>query len=225
MEIFLKGRDFAIHCFSFEPIDSRMYVVLKEKQALIIDPCISREMEALLLDQETEQILVIPTHEHYDHISGINRLKKNYPCRVLASEYCAKGMEDANSNMSNFYEVMFMTRPEEVIRKARESCQKGYVCKADEVFEGRHDFVWNGLPVAMKETPGHSPGSICIELDDCILFTGDSLVNGSPVITRLPGGSKKNYREITLPYLRGMPPDMMIMPGHGAAAMFSEFML
>ena len=87
-------------------------------------------------------------------------------------------------------------------------------------------------------TPGHSDCSQCIELhyspagktesDSKIetsllaVFTGDSLVNGHDVITRFPTGSKKVFRETTEPYLRSLPDDLIILPGHGDPATFDE---
>ena len=62
---------------------------------------------------------------------------------------------------------------------------------------------------------------LCFETDSgalivgYIVFTGDSLVNGYDTITRLPGGSKKDFNSITKPYLDSLSDDTLIMPGHG----------
>ena len=94
------------------------------------------------------------------------------------------------------------------------------------------------LHVRTIYAPGHSDCSQCIELhyssglvsgvdtDDIskietsllAVFTGDSLVNGHDVITRFPTGSKKVFRETTEPYLRSLPDDVIILPGHGDPA-------
>lgn len=64
-------------------------------------------------------------------------------------------------------------------------------------------------------TPGHTAGSCCIIWNDTTVFTGDSLLLNTPTITRLPGGSTKQYKNITLPFLKSLPRDMFVLPGHG----------
>ena len=41
------------------------------------------------------------------------------------------------------------------------------------------------------------------------------LIPGEEVILRLPGGSETDYRAVTEPILRGLPPGLRICPGHG----------
>ena len=75
------------------------------------------------------------------------------------------------------------------------------------------------------ETPGHSPGSICILINDKYIFSGDSLVDGNKVITRLPGGSRKDYNQITKPFLEGLSEDSIIFPGHGQEGCIKDFQI
>lgn len=56
------------------------------------------------------------------------------------------------------------------------------------------------------------------------LFSGDSLIKGKKVITRLPGGSKKDYQAITLPFLKSLPDDMVVFPGHGEPGTLKELL-
>lgn len=67
----------------------------------------------------------------------------------------------------------------------------------------------------MIATPGHSKGSCCIEVDSKYVFTGDSLIQDIPVITRYPGGSMEEYERQTVPYLEKLSEEAFIMPGHG----------
>ena len=78
--------------------------------------------------------------------------------------------------------------------------------------------------IFLKETPGHSKGSICILVDEKILFSGDTLVTGHETILRLPGGSKKDFAGITLPYLESLDREIMVYPGHGEPQKLAEFM-
>ena len=105
-----------------------------------------------------------------------------------------------------------------------------YSCEADVVFDKEYMTDWAGLKIMLCSTPGHSPGSICAEIYDetgqlMALTTGDSLVEGNKVITRLPRGSKSDYRNITRPYLESFDPDTLILPGHGEIRRLKELEL
>ena len=85
-----------------------------------------------------------------------------------------------------------------------------YSCKADEIFNGKKEWNFESHKIVMQETPGHSKGSICILVDEKLL--------------RLPGGSKKDFAGITLPYLESLDREIMVYPGHGEPQKLAEFM-
>lgn len=205
-----------IHTYSFYPIDARMYIILENKKALVIDPCVSEEALTLLKENDIEEILILLTHEHYDHISGVNWLRENFSSvEVLCSDKCAAALPKPSKNLSIYWEILFMGKDEETREYVRNMNIQPYSCEADRKFEGEYEMSWEEHSLFLKETPGHSEGSICVLLDERDLFSGDSLVNGHPTITRLPGGSKKEYAEITLPYLQSLNPELLVYPGHG----------
>lgn len=205
-----------IYTYDFYPIDSRMYILLENKKALIIDPCVSDEALQLLKENDVTEILVLLTHEHYDHISGVNWLREHFSSvNALCSSACAAALPSPSKNLSNFWEILFVGKDKETQEYVRNMNIQPYSCTADDAFEGEHKLSWEGHSLFLKETPGHSKGSICILLDGDILFSGDSLVTGYPTITRLPGGSKKDYAGITLPWFQSLDPSIMVYPGHG----------
>ncbi|ORU00531.1 hypothetical protein D081_1054 [Anaerovibrio sp. JC8] len=87
--------------------------------------------------------------------------------------------------------------------------------EADVVFDDSYDFQWGEHKLHLSSRPGHSVGSMVIEFDDKYLFSGDYLILDLPVLLRLPGGSKKDYKKYTLPYLLSVGEQFEIMPGHG----------
>lgn len=205
-----------IYTYIFYPIDSRMYILLENKKALIIDPCVSDEALQLLKESGVAEIFVLLTHEHYDHISGVNWLREQFPVvQVMCSSECAAALTNPSKNLSNFWEILFVGKDEETQEYVRNMNIQPYSCDADNTFEGEYEMLWEDHTLFLKETPGHSKGSICILLDGDILFSGDSLVTGYPTITRLPGGSRKDYTEITLPWFRSLDSGIMVYPGHG----------
>ncbi|MBO0714436.1 MAG: MBL fold metallo-hydrolase, partial [Acidimicrobiales bacterium] len=67
-------------------------------------------------------------------------------------------------------------------------------------------------------TPGHTPGSMSFRLEGSpVLFSGDTLFPGGPGATRFPGGDFPTIiRSISERLFRPLPPDTLVLPGHGA---------
>ena len=67
----------------------------------------------------------------------------------------------------------------------------------------------------MLETPGHTPGSVCLRCGDA-LFSGDTLFAGSCGRTDLPGGSMQQMQQ-SLTRLAAIGETLTVYPGHGPA--------
>ena len=75
--------------------------------------------------------------------------------------------------------------------------------------------VTGALQAKVLHTPGHSPGCICLSLDnERLLFTGDTLFAGTVGRTDLPGGNGGKLAR-SLKRLAALPGDWTIIPGHG----------
>jgi glyoxylase-like metal-dependent hydrolase (beta-lactamase superfamily II) len=87
----------------------------------------------------------------------------------------------------------------------------------DFVLEDEAVIEVGGLRLHTIATPGHTPGSMCFRLDDApVLFSGDTLFPGGPGATRFPGGDFSTIiRSIEDRLLGPLPPDTIVMPGHG----------
>ena len=179
---------------------SNMYICLGNKTAFIVDPQISEQAKRLLEEQEVERIVIVLTHEHYDHISGVNWLRDHFECEVIASEKCSKAIEKPETNLAMFFEVLFLHKDE--WKKEKYYIDDKYFCRTDTCYKNHIEFEWEGHIVSIWEAPGHSEGGSLICVDNRYLFTGDNLIDGHKVITRLPGGNKKEYKERTLPLLK-----------------------
>jgi len=62
-------------------------------------------------------------------------------------------------------------------------------------------------------TPGHSPGSMCILVNDKRLFTGDTLFNGIFGRCDFPDSDKRKMFE-SLNKLKNLDENILILPGH-----------
>lgn len=208
--------------YIYEIIDSNMYIAIEGQSALIIDPNINEAALKRLNDKQVRKLLIILTHEHYDHISGVNWLREHFSCTVVCSKACADNMLSELKNGSKFFSVLFLNESEEKMQEAKKV--KPITCEADSVFSGIKELCWEGHDIILYETPGHSAGSICINFDQKYLFTGDSLLKGLAVITKLPTGDKKRYYDTTLPFLRTLDRDLWVFPGHGDDGVLREFL-
>jgi hydroxyacylglutathione hydrolase len=70
-------------------------------------------------------------------------------------------------------------------------------------------------------TPGHTRGSVCYILGD-IVFTGDTIFQGSIGRTDLPGGSERQMRSSLTDRIAKLDDLMVILPGHGPGTTVGE---
>ena len=75
------------------------------------------------------------------------------------------------------------------------------------------EFELCGLNIKVISTSGHTAGSVCYLIGDC-LFTGDTLFRGSIGRTDLPGGNAAEMLE-SLKKLASLEGDYKVYFGHG----------
>ena len=165
--------------------------------AAVIDPDAGTDLIlAALSDAKATLSMILLTHGHFDHISAVDALRDATGAPVLIHAKDAPMLTDAAANASA---VFF---------------GEGQTYRAADGFLKGGDALHLGeKTIAVRHTPGHTPGSVCFVTGDA-LFTGDTLFCDSIGRTDLPGGSEKQMRE-SLRRLRFMPGDYTVYPGHG----------
>jgi len=63
-------------------------------------------------------------------------------------------------------------------------------------------------------TPGHTPGGICLIINNEALITGDTLFIGDCGRTDLPGGSLKEMFRTIQNKIKNLPDHLIVYPGH-----------
>lgn len=198
--------------------DSNCYVIRHGKTCMVIDPGSFRVLEPMLQKWNSCPSLVLLTHEHCDHIGGLNELRGKYETVVVSSSACGEGMQNARENMSRMMETFLYYKSGET----RLVPYKPFTCRAsDLMFYDQICLQFGGKPLWMKSLPGHTHGSSVIFYDG-ILFSGDYLLPGDRVITRLPGGSEEEYEKYARPWLSQIPDGTRICPGHGEPFLMSR---
>lgn len=220
--------DIYIFVSVYKYIDSNMYILLSENEALVVDPHVSEKVKTWFLEQQLKKVSIILTHEHCDHISGIWWFLENYSCTLICSEECSK--EIANKKTTRPLLLLFILGKKDTKNNTKilEQFKKDYVWttyKSDITYSDEFTYSWAGHKLYFKAIQGHSIGSSFIVLDDKYVFTGDSLLKDYPVILSFPKGNSQVFLEKTIPLLeRRLSSNMIVLPGHGKPFVLSDIM-
>ncbi len=214
----LDNDDILLYRCIYAPVKSNMYIIISNKEAIVIDANDNEDGIKLLKNKKIKNIHLILTHEHYDHTLGVNLYRKEFPvtdlfCQEETARYVEVGKK--NNPMMIAFVLANEDREDGGVRyKEFKKKFKPYTLYADNWFDEECKRTIAGIPFRFVHTPGHSGGSCCIEMGKYV-FTGDSLLRDHAIILRFPESEKKRYKEITLPYLKGLNMDTTILPGHG----------
>lgn len=139
--------------------------------------------EAQLLKKEIAAIFL--THGHFDHVGGVKDIAAETGCPVYLCR------DDLSMPPQMTAGSLYYTNT---------YCEGDFVEAA-------------GLTFKVLHTPGHTPGSVCLQCEN-VIFSGDTLFWGSCGRTDLPGGNWNAIRASLL-RLRDLPGDFDVYPGHG----------
>ena len=204
-----------IRTLTTDYMESHCYLLIEDGHTVVIDPGDASLVRRAVAEESVAVDLAILTHEHCDHVIGCSEVRDAFQCRMISSRTCNENLMDNKKNFSRYFNALV-----DLQSKYRKEIQKGiapFTTHADEVFDGEMSISWMGHTLYLRETPGHSPGSICILLDENFLLSGDTLMRDDDTGTQFIGGSKKQLREITIPWLRSLPEGLTVYPGHGDA--------
>ena len=186
------------------------YIIKENSHLLMVDPILSdgirKAIDADIVD------FAILTHEHFDHILSVNEINDRNLFPVNCGQAASIALRDPKKNLSRYSEFLLEFIP--FVDKTNGISILDYSCECSNILYEGESLLWQGHELFIKETPGHSKGSICILLDGKYLFSGDTVFSTYETALRLPGGSQKDYRDITLPWLNSLSPDTMVYPGH-----------
>jgi len=70
------------------------------------------------------------------------------------------------------------------------------------------------IPVTVISTPGHTPGGICLLVDNQALLTGDTLFIGDCGRTDLSGGGLRQMFDTLQKKILPLPDSLIVYPGH-----------
>ncbi len=180
-----------IHVLPLGDYQTNCYIVHEENSTdcLIIDPGYEPEIISSYLEEKglTPEAILL-THCHFDHVGAVKDLAAQYDCKVFLDKK-ELAMPPMLTNGPLYY-------------------TDGY---------GDGDtLTLAGIPIQVLETPGHTPGSVCLIMEDT-LFSGDTLFADSCGRTDLPCGDARAMRD-SLRRLAALSENYRVCPGHGPSS-------
>ena len=175
-------------------------------EAWIIDPGADADLIRDCLQKQNLQVgRYVCTHGHIDHISALNDMLSTHPAPVWMHAEDASWAFTAVNRLPPSYAVT----PQRPAMLQTALTDSGLL-------------VGNGLELRTIFTPGHTPGGICLYLEqENLLLTGDTLFAGSVGRTDLPGGNGQQLMQ-SLQKLLTLPDTTRILPGHGPASTLAK---
>lgn len=192
-------------------------------EAIVVDPGdeVDRILE-ILTRHKLKPRVIVSTHAHIDHVGGLAALHKATGAPVLIHE------ADMPLYQGLDVQAQWLGVPTPVIAPIDSFVKEGDALR------------WGNFAARVLHTPGHTPGSISLVVDEQLtgtaqeltsvahhhappsLLAGDTLFQGSIGRTDLWGGS---YPEIILSIrekLLALPDDTVVHPGHGSATTIGD---
>lgn len=190
----------SVNIYKLGPLKTNCYLIkdLDKNKMAIIDPGgISKALdEEILRDKEKNFSYILLTHGHFDHIRKAQRYRELTGAKIVILKDEKEFTKDSGLNLS-----------------------KDFGKNAVEPFEA-DIFVEDGdvinlgnTKIKVLKTPGHTKGSVCYVLEDCI-FSGDTLMKGSIGRTDLVTGCEKDMLD-SIKKIDSLKGNFVIYPGHG----------
>ncbi len=166
------------------------YIVWDEttNRAAIIDPGDSgKYLLHYMAERGLSLQMILLTHAHFDHVGGVREIMASNPVPIyICRDEFAASYAMSEGMLDGDWSYTYYDEGDEITLDA--------------------------LTFRVLRTPGHTPGSVCLQCAD-VLFTGDTLFQGSCGRTDFPGGSWQKMNE-SLRRLYRLEGDYTVLSGH-----------
>lgn len=193
------------------PVSANCYVVSDNNGiGAVIDPGdYNLRLESAILESGIKELkYIICTHAHFDHVSGVGRLKEKYPdALVVVGAEDAPALCDPVLSASVNFGLPF------------------YPCYDDKTVKDGDILEVGELSFQVIDAPGHTKGGIILYCEgEKVAFTGDSLFKGSVGRTDLYGGNHTQLM-ISVRKIKKFAPGTVLLCGHGESTTVAQEMM
>ena len=185
-----------VKCISVGPLGANCYLLYNQIDAIIIDPGFDGQTICDLASKLNIKIKhIILTHGHFDHIGAVSYIKDRFDCDVYIHKNDGAFLNNPSLNLSDRFASSILY-------------DGAHTCVGEETLNLlEYDFKF-------ISTPGHTPGSVCIMVED-MLFTGDTLFRCSIGNAFPPyGNTVQEIKSIKEKILK-LDDSLICYPGHG----------
>lgn len=167
-------------------------------EAICIDPGDQPdEILALARDMGVSIKLIANSHAHIDHILGVQGIHSATGAKFLLHQADLDLLQQGFTSAASRFRLDPGQRP---------PLPDQFVTDGDVVEVA-------GLQLRAVATPGHTPGSMSYYTEG-MLFSGDTLFNGSIGRTDMPGGDFEEELSSICDRLFKLPDETLVLPGH-----------
>ena len=195
-----------IETFVNRPIDENTYVVSDETRDAVIIDCgalFPDDQQAIAdyISQEGLRVTAhILTHGHFDHMFGAQWVADTYGYTPRLHHADATIYASAVDLVSAFFHrrIEFDVPP------------------VGSFFDEQATISFGSHSIRVIPCAGHTRGGVCLYLEDeGVLFSGDSIFQGSIGRTDMEGGDHQALIDNLLEHVLTLPEDVVVYPGHG----------
>ncbi len=192
---------------SFAPqvVAANSYIIkdIESGEAAVIDAGVfNNRFEAIIRSMGIEKLkYILLTHGHFDHIMGVQKLKRSLGGEIVIHKMDADCLYDSKKSLSSKW---------------------GFLCpsfEADKTVTDGDVLFLGKEKIEVIHTPGHTVGSVCYKTDR-ILFTGDTLFHMTCGRTDFPGGSMDEML-CSMDRLKAIEGEYRVCPGHDSETTLS----
>jgi hydroxyacylglutathione hydrolase len=192
-----------IRMLTLGPVQTNCYIVTCDEtmHTAVVDPADNgRGLAATIRETGLELTHILLTHAHFDHVGGLAQLKEEYPAVPIYIHPDAEQM----LSIAPMQAAMFGLRLPNDMPQPDKMLAEGDVIQL------------GNLKLDVLYTPGHAPGHISFyNAEHHVLFSGDTLFQGSIGRTDLPGGDMKLLLQMIEEKLLVLPEETQVLSGHG----------
>ncbi|HTP25121.1 MAG TPA: MBL fold metallo-hydrolase [Anaeromyxobacteraceae bacterium] len=183
------------------PLRANCHILVceRKKEAVVVDP--GGEAGQILQKLHARDVsvkYVLNTHGHFDHVGANRRVLEATGAVLLIHECDAFFLSETGAACFAFGE-----------KSEPSPTPGGLLANGQKLRFGKY-------LLEVLHTPGHSPGGCCFHCEEeGVLFTGDTLFNGSIGRWDLPGGCRADLVRSIREKLFALRDATIVYPGHG----------
>lgn len=191
-----------VETYVLGPVMTNCYFAINEdtKETLIIDPANSADIIKQNLNKEAlKPVAILLTHGHFDHIFAAAEIANDFQMPIYASKEEIELLGTPSLNLSP-------------------SIGENISLSPTNLLSDNDVLKLAGMEVNVIYTPGHTSGGVCYLFKESkILFTGDTLFEGTVGRADLPTSNLNALLDSLNRKLMKLPDDITVFPGHGGS--------